>query len=408
MMYGSEIRLLYLVPERLPTHRADVEALFCKYLPRRGVHGTLVGKGSTSAGTADSGFDIKTSDVGGNRLMQEFRYLWLCLQILCRASSREYSFIQVRDMVSIGFLALLIARVKGIPFIYWASFLMCEGRLTRARTNAIEGRRTKAAALWLKASCESWLLYRVILPSAKHVFVQSVAMRRHMKLRGISPDKMTPVPMGVDMEASREFPKVIEPSEHPTATPVVGYLGTLDAQRKLTVLIEALAQVRLSMPNVELLFIGDSDKPADRATLVQCAAHLHLSNAVRFTGWLPTHEAWTELSAVSLCISPFPRGEILDTNSPTKLVEYLALGIPCIGNDNPDQRDVLTASDAGWLVEGDSPSAYATAILSVLGDLRAARIRAAKGPAYVQATRSYETISTQVTESYRQIATSSR
>ena len=42
--------------------------------------------------------------------------------------------IQVRDMVSIGLLGLLIARCKRIPFVYWVSFLMCEARVARART----------------------------------------------------------------------------------------------------------------------------------------------------------------------------------------------------------------------------------------------------------------------------------
>ena len=43
------------------------------------------------------------------------------------------------------------------------------------------------------------LLYKVIAPLASHLFVQSEQMKRDFVARGVAPDKMTVVPMGVDL-----------------------------------------------------------------------------------------------------------------------------------------------------------------------------------------------------------------
>jgi glycosyltransferase involved in cell wall biosynthesis len=82
----------------------------------------------------------------------------------------------------------------------------------------------------------------------------------------------------------------------------------------------------------------------------------------------------------------------------------MALGLPCIGNDNPDQRLVIEQSQAGWLVTGHTAHGYATAIVEVLDNQVATALRAAKGPAYVAAHRSYRVLAERVAATYKQIA----
>jgi glycosyltransferase involved in cell wall biosynthesis len=138
--------------------------------------------------------------------------------------------------------------------------------------------------------------------------------------------------------------------------------------------------------------------------LRQTAANHGVSDAVEFTGWLPIGAGWQRICNADVCVSPVPRGDVLDTGSPTKLVEYMALGLPCIGNDNPDQRLVLEQSQAGWLVTGHTAHGYATAILEILNDQVASASRAAKGPAYIAAHRSYRVLAERVAAAYQQIA----
>jgi glycosyltransferase involved in cell wall biosynthesis len=405
MTQSKPIRLLFLVPERLPTYRTDVAVLFQKYLPTLGIRGTLVGQGSdTKTDRHNTGFILQTSEPGGGRLRREFNFFRTCLRHLLAAKPADIDVIQVRDMVMIGFIAAMIARARGMKFVYWMSFLMCEGRLQNASRAWSNGRKVHGALVWAKATLENFMLYRFLLPKADHVFVQSDMMVKYVAQRGIANRKMTAVPMGVDIDSSQATVQAGSPLQPSQGVPKIGYLGTLDAQRQLTVLIEALVEVRKHLPTAQLILVGDSPNPMDIAELRKAAARLGVADAIVFTGWLPIQAGWARMRETDVCVSPFPRGPILDTCSPTKLIEYMALGLPCIGNDNPDQQSVIEQSQAGWLVNGHSARGYANAILEVLRNQPAAAIRAAKGPSYIATHRSYRVIASQVATTYRQIS----
>jgi glycosyltransferase involved in cell wall biosynthesis len=89
-------------------------------------------------------------------------------------------------------------------------------------------------------------------------------------------------------------------------------------------------------------------------------------------------------------------------SSPTKLVEYLALGIPGVANDIPDQKLMLEASGAGLCVPMDA-DAFAAATLHILRDRAAAAQFAERGPAWVRRHRAYGILGRQVAAAYRNI-----
>ncbi|WP_426337307.1 glycosyltransferase [Pseudoduganella sp. R-31] len=403
------VRILQLVPEPLPTFRADVATLFGKYLPRHGVQCHLVGKGS-AAPADNQGFASSRRARVGARWKAELSFLWLCLRALLGANRRTHDALQVRDMVSIGLLALLVARMKGMPMMYWLSYLMSEGRIERARDELarLQGRpgwrRLRARLVLAKGLAERWLLYRVLLPRADHVFVQSEAMARLVAQHGVPAGRISAVPMGVDMEA------LARPELRPAARawagwqgrPVVAYLGTLDRARCLERVLDALVLVRRELPQASLLLIGSSPQQGDVVQLLGAARERGLEEAVQVTGWLPPVQAWEYLLGAQAAISYVPRGALYDVSSPTKLLEYLALGMPCVGNDIPDQEAVLAASGAGWLA-ASTPQAMAEGLLAILRDPQAARARAAAGPAYIEAARSYRVLGEAVAQRYRNL-----
>ena len=391
------LRILQLVPEPLPTFRADVATLFGKYLPRHGVQCHVVGKGS-AAPPEVQGFASARRASAGARWKAELSFLALCLRALLGASRANCDAVQVRDMVSIGLLALALARLKGLPMVYWVSYLMSEGRIERAR--ALPG-GLRSRLVLLKGLAERWLLYRVLLPRADHVFVQSEAMARHVCAHGVPAARVSAVPMGVDME---NVARPLQGRHWPgwEGRPVVAYLGTLDRARRLEVLLDALQLVRRERPDACLLLIGGAPQQGDVAQLLQAARERGLDGAVQVTGWLPAAQAWEYLLGAQAAVSYVPRGALYDVSSPTKLLEYLALGMPCVGNDIPDQAAVLAASGAGWL-SASTPQAMAEALLAILRDPEAARRRAAAGPAFIEAERSYRVLGAAVAERYRRV-----
>lgn len=404
MKSAGPVRILSFVPEALPTFRSDVAALAGRHLPAHGVQTHLVGhpgasKAGDPAGSMEMAFDVSRNS--GFRFFREWHYVVLSIRKLLAANARRFEVIQVRDMVSIGLLALVFARLKGLRFVFWMSFLMSEGRAENARSAWARGQRIKAILLHVKAATEAWVLYRIVLPASDFVFVQSDEMKRYVARKHVTESKMLAVPMCID------FPEGAQSSESRklhdvVGKSVIGYLGTLDSARRLDLLIDALAAVRKAGLDACLVLIGGSENKQDEEDLLAHARRHGLRDQVSITGWLARPEALQYLLRCDVCVSPIPRGKVLDTGSPTKLLEYMALGLPCIANDNPDQRKVIEESGAGWLVCGDPPD-YAAAILQVLRDPAEARASAAKGPAYVAAHRSYATLAASVAAQYRRI-----
>lgn len=406
MSHLPSIHLLQFVPESLPTFRSDVAVLFGKYLPCDGIQCHIIGMPGKGESTNQGFASVQRANGIGGRWRQEFSYLILCLRTLLGVRKQPYDIIQVRDMVSIGLLAMLVARMKGIPFVYWISYLLTEDRIERGRTAIKLGAGFRYRLVLLKGLIERAILYGIVLPGARHIFVQSEAMKKLMVLRGIQLDKLTAVPMGVDTEIL--FPGSVVRRRLPgwKGIPLIAYLGTLDTSRRLHELVDVLSTLRVRYPQARLLFIGGTPSRSDTDELLAYVNRLGLNDAVHVTGWLPAREAWSLLAGADAAISYIPRSEILDVSSPTKLLEYLALGIPCVGNDNPAQVEVLLASGAGWLSKS-SVEDMSQAISEILLDPESAHKRAAAGPAYIDKIHSYYVLATMVAKQYRLITTHS-
>jgi glycosyltransferase involved in cell wall biosynthesis len=242
-------------------------------------------------------------------------------------------------------------------------------------------------------------LYHWILPKAHHIFVQSDNMRSALAAHHIALDKMTPVPMGVDMASVTTLP---EPHNNPALINkrVVVYLGTLDKTRQIELLFDMLARIRLEIPNVLLVLAGDTEDTSHRAWLKQQAENAKVADAVLWTGWLVMEEAWRYVVSAEVGLSPFPRGLLLDMASPTKAVEYMALGVPVVANDNPDQAQVIAESGAGVCVSLTA-EAFAQATLGLMNH-SANRVRmSVLGKRYIAIHRNYNKISQSIAGYYQ-------
>ncbi|MBV8633327.1 MAG: glycosyltransferase, partial [Burkholderiaceae bacterium] len=94
--------------------------------------------------------------------------------------------------------------------------------------------------------------------------------------------------------------------------------------------------------------------------------------------------------------------KVLDVGSPTKLVEYMALGRPVVCNNHPEQSAILAECPAGLCVEW-SAAAFAEAMLELLQNPEEAEAMGARGPAWVASNRTYPILATQVWNRYQSI-----
>jgi glycosyltransferase involved in cell wall biosynthesis len=396
------IRLLYVTDEAWPTFRPDIVALFGKYLPRSGVMSDIVTQ--CKVGVNDrplpwgAGATLLCS-ASGSAAARYVVKLWHNVCTLIRCDPRQYDAIQVRDMPVSAVVGLAMARFKRIPFFYWMSFPQSEGQVLRAKARGPQA----GLRYWfplIQGMVGQWLLYRLVLPGADHVFVQSEQMILDLANRGIAADHMTSVPMGVDLELMQLH--LITPSEDVRLEGklVLVYLGTLDRTRSIEMLFHMLAIVLAESPNAVLVLAGDTEDADHRGWLKREALRIGVMTSVIWTGWLPTQDALRYVRTARVGLSPFPRGFLLDSASPTKAIEYMALGVPVVVNDNPDQKRVVDQAECGLCVELD-PAAFARAVLTLLNDPGHSSEMGAAGRQYVAQNRGYDTLAASLATSYR-------
>lgn len=395
-----------LINETLPTHRADVSVLFGKYLPRLGIYSDVIAGKTAGEGETElwGGGCAQLVNVSDRLPIKHLQLLFHDIYHLLRARSQRYQAIQVRDLPLVAPWALLLARWKGLPFYYWMSFPLSEGLMELAREKMASAGKAYHFFQYVVGVFSAYLLYRWVLPYADHVFVQSSCMKESLVLKGISHDNMTALPMGVDLEEIRI--EGIQPSDDKRLRDrkVLVYLGTLDRLRRVEVLFYALRRVKEHFPEALLVLVGDVERDdPHRQWLINEAERVGIAEDVIWTGWLPKQDAWRYVRAADVGLSTVPRNALFDVSSPTKVVEYLAMGVPVVCNDSPDQAKIIRECGAGLCVPL-MPDSFADAIINILKlDVATRHAMIDAGKQYVGQYRSYEVLSRELAQTYEEL-----
>jgi glycosyltransferase involved in cell wall biosynthesis len=397
--------MLFWVREEFPTYRVDIDVLFGRELIGRGHAIDFVMQAdSTKVTPGPHGWLGRTVFVGPtaagsvlSRFTKHALALWNDLKCLRLARPEQYDALQVRDKFVFAAIALWFAHRRGLKFFYWLSFPYPEADRLHARS----GETRFPFLANLRGIVSAWLLYRWILPRADHAFVQSDRMKQDLIDKGGNAQRLTPVPMGVDL---RDIPRLADRTLAGSGQVVVlGYLGALNADRHIEVLIDMLAELRIKGFQVKLLLVGDAFEPEDRRQLERRAQEHGVSAFLEITGMLPHVRALERMQEVDIALSPYYPAPMFLSTSPTKLVEYLALSLPVVASEHPEQRHILHMSGAGVCAPWGARH-FARSVRWLLR--RSTRERAemgAKGRAWVEAHRSYARIADSLERKYEEL-----
>lgn len=402
-MNRSVFTFLYATREKHPTFRVDLTELFSNKLTRKG-HSIdwhmqpmrRASSGWVQVGTNERVCLGRSFGEGGfwRKALNQLAGLHHDLRLFSLIFQRDYDFVQVRDKIFAAFIAQLAARMRRIPFYYWMSFPYPEADLYRAQDMDLDIPAPRRLFYRLRGRWTGWLLYRVVLPRTAHVFVQSDRMKEEVAARGVAADRMTVMPMGINLDRMTYVTQTPSLPHFPRLV----YTGSLVRLRRIDFLIDMLKRIHENLPQTELILVGDG-LPRDMDFLQAEAERLGVADFVRFTGFVPTEEAWEYVRQADVCLSPLPPNPILDVGTPTKVVEYMALNKPVVANRHPDQSKLLDESGAGFAVDYD-PQAFADKVTELLRRPEQARMMGARGLGYVQQHRSYAALSAALEERY--------
>jgi len=218
------------------------------------------------------------------------------------------------------------------------------------------------------------------------------------KRKGIPESRIMVAPEGVDTEVfSLGDPRRVAEEYQFHGSRVMIYEGTLSKARGLSLLIEAFSKVRMEIPRVKLLVVGEGD---DEENLKNLAHDLRIKDDVVFTGQVPQLEVPDFIAAADIGLSPVPPTTFYKFSSPIKLFEYMAMAKPVVANEEiPEHQNVLEESGGGVLVPFKH-EAFANAIIELILNPERAAEMGRRGREWVVQNRSHEVLARRVEERY--------
>lgn len=219
------------------------------------------------------------------------------------------------------------------------------------------------------------------IAGAGRVIAVSDAVRRHAIACGATPERVTVVPNGVDLD--RFAGEVANPRRELglDGSKVVGFAGSLKPWHGVARLLEAAQQLP---SDYALLVVGEGPE----LEALRGAA----GERVIFTGAVPEAEVPRYLAAMDIAVAPYEPLEDFYF-SPLKIAEYLAAGLPVVATAQGDVPELV--GEAGLLVPPGDTAALAGAIRR-LGDDAELRRRCGLAARRLAAGRSWEAVAERV------------
>jgi len=145
------------------------------------------------------------------------------------------------------------------------------------------------------------------------------------------------------------------------------YLGGLTQVRGAALLVDMMAELRKSHPNVKLICIGRFNEPHVQNEVLKRVRKLGLGDRIRYLGYIPYEQVPDHLVRAKIGLIPFqPNKKMLRMFLAIKAIEYMASGLPIVASDLPSLRHLISEAENGILVAPSDAAAHAAAIAELL------------------------------------------
>ncbi|KJR45700.1 glycosyl transferase, group 1 [Desulfosporosinus sp. I2] len=149
--------------------------------------------------------------------------------------------------------------------------------------------------------------------------------------------------------------------------PVLLYLGGINRERGLEVILRAMTQVRKKYPEAVCELVGPVDTMDMGPEFSDLSPWLERGN-VRLRGKVPYEQVPEILAQSSIALVPLlPTLNYLKA-IPVKLLEYMAAGLPVIGSQFGYIEEIIAKNQCGLLAKPGDPESLSQAICTLLED----------------------------------------
>lgn len=305
-----------------------------------------------------------------------------------------YDAVHVRNDLSMGILGAYLKDQFNLSYAHQISYFKAEAMIRLARQEPGISSVSRYAKGGLGMALRAHLCSK-----ADVVFPISEAMQSDLEARGYS-SPMVPIPTGAPTEINPEYvesKKFYEKFDIPDKDRIL-YMGTMSPLRELELLFDTLSILR-EKRDVKLVMVGGRDK-ANRRRLERAADKAGVSKHTHFTGWIDDSELlYSGIRGADVGLSPIPPNDLLRTNAPIKLLEYLTFETAVVASDTPDQREVVESSGGGRIVP-HNPESFASSTVELLENDELRSQMGKRGRRYVQRHRSFDSLTNRLLNAY--------
>jgi glycosyltransferase involved in cell wall biosynthesis len=245
------------------------------------------------------------------------------------------------------FIAVVIRRLFGIPFVYDMDSFMSQQLVAKYP-------RAGWIADWIR-TCEEHAIRHAeaVVPvcDALAEMAGQYQPRRLAVLRDVSLLSVdgNPSPNGQSLKDELRISGL-----------TVMYIGNLEPYQGIDLLLESFALAKREVPSAQLVIVG-GDAAGVRLYRHRCE-RLNLTDSVHFVGPRPVNRLAECFACADILVSP----RITGGNTPMKIYSYLDSGRPMLATDLPTHTQVLTHQVA--MLRPAQPRPFADGLVRLLKD----------------------------------------
>jgi len=276
-----------------------------------------------------------------------------------------------------GLSGYFVSRLKGAPWVLEIRDLWPESIIA---VGAIKNRKIIA----LLESIESFM-YR----KADGVVALTEAFKRHIRARGVPPERITVITNGADLSQFKPLPKdnAFRKQEGLTGQFVASYVGTHGMAHGLEIVLKA-ADILRNRQDITFLLVGDG---AERENLVRIKEETGLKNVMMLPQQIK--ERMPEIIAASdVCMVLLIKQDLFKTVIPSKIFEDMAMERPIILGVEGECKAIIEEAGCGLCIEPENAQALADTVTRLYDDKPLAERLGKNGKDYVEKFFNRETL----------------
>jgi glycosyltransferase involved in cell wall biosynthesis len=161
--------------------------------------------------------------------------------------------------------------------------------------------------------------------------------------------------------------------------PAVAYMGNVSGPRDMETTVRAIPRVLARFPRARFVLMGPFVPAGYGERLRRLARELGVEHALELPGLVPYREGLARLARSSVGILPLADLPAFRVAMANKLFEYMALSLPVVAADLPENRKVVEKARCGLLARPGDARDLAEKINRILGDPRGAAAMGRRG-----------------------------